>query len=54
MKTLEPKHVVHEIAKTTHTDEETVSRTSSEAPDSYPQRARIYDDVALFAARRIR
>jgi hypothetical protein len=54
MKTQNPQDVVHEIAVTTHTAEETVSKMYAETIEAYRQDARILDYLPLLAAKRVR
>ena len=52
--TTDPENVVHEIAESTHNDEELVSRMFAEAVEQYRGEAHVMDYVPLFAAKRVR
>ncbi|CAB3797058.1 hypothetical protein LMG28614_04490 [Paraburkholderia ultramafica] len=54
MTTQNPVEVVHEIAASTNTAEETVSKMYAETLEAYKKDARILDYVPLLAAKRVR
>ncbi|MGF6968707.1 hypothetical protein OKW43_005735 [Paraburkholderia sp. WC7.3g] len=50
----DPQKIVHDIAESTHNDEELVSKMYADAVADYQREARILDYIPLFAAKRVR